>query len=189
MSTGIKRRLLLAALAIMFSAGCQADSPFEPDVTRQSTVVVGDDNQEYTLVEGTPPEGLPLSVSSVLGLFGGRVTLAGHTITVPFGAVLTPTLFTMKVSPDGYVEVELTAVRISLFGWRIDVGSRGFLGGRTVKLEMSYARATNVTDPSRLIIVRKLSDSNVEVLESTVNQEAQVVETQLDHFSGYAMAL
>jgi hypothetical protein len=191
MSTGIRRRagLLMAALALTFSAGCDnADSPLAP-AEPQSTVVVGDDNREYTLVEGTIPPGLPsLQVSDVIGVLGGSISLAGHTITVPAGAVPRPTLFIMTLRTNGYVAVDLRAYRLGFFRI-IDVGSDGFANGATVKLSLTYSWATNVTDPTQLRIVRRLGGGNVEVLESHVDTDAQVVETELDHFSGYAMAL
>src|SRR5687768_2125996 len=128
-SRSMTRGLMMAALALMVSAGCeQADRAVSP-VTTQSAVVVSD-NQQYTLVEGTLPAGLPaLEVSQLIGVTGGTLSLAGHSIVVPAGAVTQPTLFTMTLGLNGYVEVELEATRVGLFGNIIDVGSGGFANG------------------------------------------------------------
>src|SRR5688572_27410912 len=135
-----KRALQLMALALTISAGCSTSETTLAPLDRQPAVVYGG-GQEYTLVEGTLPLGLPsLEVARLIGVTGGSLSLAGHSITIPAGAVRTPTLFIMTLGTSGFVNVELTAVRI-VFGQRIDIGSFGFANGETVKLTLSYAWA------------------------------------------------
>ena len=77
--------------------------------------------QGYTVIE-TPPQTtrtrtllgwliriVEQTVALLLGSDGGILALLGHILEVPAGAVSEPTLFSMTVLQNGYVEVELTA--------------------------------------------------------------------------------
>ena len=172
-----------AALAIVLTVNCGRDdggiySPLEPQL---ATVKVG--GKTYTRIEEHAPNA-DLSLSQVIGINGGSVSLAGHTITVPAGAVSVPTIFTITLANNGYIEVDLTAVVNTLLG-TVDVGSDGF--DTPVTLALTYARATNVSDPSRLKIIRLNPNGKHEILPSTVQTGPLTVKAELDHFSRYAM--
>lgn len=128
------------------------------------------------------------TIALLLGSDGGILTLLGHILNVPAGAVSEPTLFSMTVIQNGYVEVELTAtpksLLNSLFFWR-KVEEVQF--NKPVGLSLSYARATNVTDPSRLKIMRVNPDGRHEILPSVVDTVKKTVTAELDHFSRYCM--
>jgi len=147
--------------------------------------------REYELVR-EPILNLDLSdlrVSQVIGLEGGTLTLLGHTLTVPRGAVDEPALFTLLVLPSGYVSVELTALTGSLLGGLIDLGSGGFL--TPVQVELSYSRARGVEDPDDLVILR-MNPRGLryvhQALPSDTDESTRTVEAWLDHFSAYCMA-
>ena len=144
---------------------------------------------EYTLVEADTPslDGLlsSLYVSRLIGVSGGSLQLAGHSLSVSAGAVSTPTVFLMVVLPDGRVEVELLALASSLFGV-VDVGEQGFAA--PVTLSLSYAAATNVDDASRLTILHLREDGTAEAIPGTVDAASQTVTARLEHFSKYCMA-
>jgi hypothetical protein len=54
---------------------------------------------------------------------------------------------------------------------------------------MSYARATNIKNPSRLVIVYYDYRLNKLVpLKTTVNTSTKTISAQVDHFSKYGMA-
>jgi hypothetical protein len=99
-----------------------------------------------------------------------------------------PTIFSMTVIQNGYVEVELTAtpksLLNSLFFWR-KVEEVQF--NVPVELSLSYAKATNVADPSRLRIMRVNPDGRHEILPSVVDTVNMTVTAELDHFSRYCM--
>ena len=128
------------------------------------------------------------TIALLLGSDGGILALLGHILNVPAGAVSEPTLFSMTVIQNGYVEVELTATPKSLlntlFFWR-KVEEVQF--NVPVGLSLSYARATNVTDPSRLKIMRVNPDGRHEILPSVVDTVNKTVTAELDHFSRYCM--
>jgi hypothetical protein len=142
----------------------------------------------YIFVETTLLPGLPRTVE-LIGAAGGVVELLGHSLTVPPGAVAQPTLFSIAALPRGRIEVELLALSIDLFGRSHDVGSGGFHNGKTVRLTLSYARATNVSDPSRLVVLHVSDDGAVDPLPTVVDGDARTVTVELAHFSRYCMAI
>lgn len=141
---------------------------------------------DYTLVQERLGLPLDLDVSKIIGINGGSISLLGHTITVPAGAVDRPVLFTLLLARPGYVEVELDATISGLFGRIIDVGERGF--EKPVALTLTYSRATNVSDPSKLVILRLLPGGAIEEMPSTLDTQSRTVTAQLDHFSRYCLA-
>lgn len=150
----------------------------------------GSSVEGYTLANDPLLPGLTtLKVSQLIGINGGQISLLGHTLIVPQGAVSKPTLFTLLVLPTGYVEVDLSATVTGLLGTLLDVGSKGF--DEPIPVTLSYARSTNVTDPEELVVLRVkglLGYSRFEVMPSVVDLQAKTVSVQLDHFSRYTLA-
>lgn len=181
-----KRVLLLPLLAAVVG-GCElADGPSQVAPMAPQQLLGGVQAPEgYTLAQDALDTKTveTLSASELIGANGGAVSLLGHTLTVPAGAVSEVTLFTLKLLPTGFVEVDLHA---SVAG--LDVGSKGFR--RPVPVSLTYSRATNVADPSKLAVLRILSSTgygSFEVLPSVVDHQAKTVNVSLDHFSRYAM--
>lgn len=112
---------------------------------------------------------------------GGELTLLGHTLTIPAGAIDRPTMFVMSVLAGTEIQVELIAYDPDLYE---DVGGKGF--NVPVQLALSYAEA-EVDDPESLTIVYITPDGDKEVIESTVDTENQVVRAELSHFSRYGL--
>lgn len=143
----------------------------------------------YTLVKDPVLSGLTsVSVNSVISFGGGSISLLGHTVTVPAGAVTQPTLFTLTVLPTGYVEVDLLATVNTLFGI-LDVGSKGF--AKPVPVTLTYSRGTNVKNERKLTVLRVKSligYEKYEVMPSTVDTSKETVTAPLDHFSRYTLA-
>ncbi|HEX6134102.1 MAG TPA: hypothetical protein VFZ24_09065 [Longimicrobiales bacterium] len=133
-------------------------------------------------------ETVEATIALLLDVAGGVLELLGHSITVPPGAVTEPTMFTMTVIQDGYIEVDLTATPKSLlrrlFSWS---NPQDVQFAVPVELSLTYERATNVTDPTRLKIMRLLPDGRHEILPSTVDTVNKTVTAELDHFSRYCM--
>lgn len=153
------------------------------------TTVADADGEEYRLIEGRLPTDVDaLSVSKLIDADGGTLTLAGHKLAVPAGAVDGPTLFTMTLPAEGYVEVGLSAtVEV---GETVDLFEIQDEFHEPVTLSLTYARAEDVDDPDDLVILRMLGDSHDdphEALSSTLG-DGKVVMADLDHFSRYCMA-
>jgi hypothetical protein len=195
MRWSIRSLFVATILAGSLIAGCDpAGSRVSPSPTEPQELLGGllggNKVQGYTLVKAPLLSLEDLSISGLIGLQGGQLTLLGHTLTVPAGAVSQPTLFVLTVLPTGYVEVDLEASLTSLLGGLLDVGSRGF--AKPVPVTLSYAAGTNVSDPRRLTILRVnslLGYGKYEVMPSRVNLTAKTVTTELDHFSRYVIAM
>ena len=157
-------------------------------IEAQGYTLITAPKQTTTSLLGWLVQTVEATIALLLGSEGGVLALLNHVLTVPAGAVDEPTLFSMTVIQNGYVEVELTAVPKSLlrrlFFWR-KIEEVNF--AVPVELSLSYANATNVTDPSRLKIMRVKSDGNHEILPSTVDRENKTVTADLDHFSRYCL--
>jgi hypothetical protein len=154
----------------------------------QGYTVITAPKQTTTSLLGWLVKTVQATLALLLGDDGGVLALLNHVLNVPAGAVDEPTLFSMTVLQNGYIEVELTATPKSLlrrlFFWR-RVEEVNF--NVPVELSLSYANATNVTDPSRLKIMRVNPDGRHEILPSIVDLENETVTAELDHFSRYCM--
>jgi hypothetical protein len=140
----------------------------------------------FTLITEEPRVG-DLDLTKLITVSGGVVSVAGITVDVPAGAVTVPTLFTVVALPTAVIDADLTALVPQLFGRVLNIGELGFR--KPVTITMSYARATNVVDPSKLVIVYYNYEQNkLEALPSTVDTVRKTVSAQTDHFSKYGMA-
>ena len=184
----IRRRVAPLALLLLAVASCNDITPtavpnFEVQAAKSTST------SSYTVIEESLPKDLlpGVSLSAIIGITGGNISLAGHVLHVPAGAVTVPTLFTMVVPLNGYVEVDLSATVTDILGNVIQVTKFS----KPLTLTLTYARAkTNVTDPSRLFIAYMPNGdhSKLEKLPSTVSTTNLTVSAKLDHFSKYCMA-
>lgn len=196
----MRRRLLqpflIPMLAAVVIAGCEMSDrsasqqlPTSPTGSPALAELLDGGNASYSLVHDGLTLDVAESVSATIGREGGQLSLLGHTLAVPHGAVSEPTQFTLTVLPTGYVEVDLTATVSTLLGGVLDVGSRGFR--KPVALSLTYSRATGVPDPSRLLIVHAKGPAGYEELvpvPSRVDERTEVVKAELEHFSRYVLA-
>lgn len=144
-------------------------------------------DDDLTLIRESLPRSLPaLQVSRVISVLGGSVSLAGHSLSIPAGAVTLPTVFTLTLMPTGHVDVELTGVLTSLLGRDVDVGAAGLR--RPASLTLTWARASNVDDPHRLRIARVANDVT-ELLATDVDSGSRTVSTALEHLSRYVLVI
>ena len=177
--------LRMCAVVALVSVTACGENISQQTVIEPQMVTVTVGQQTFTRIEEIAPSTSLLSLSRIIGLLGGTLSVANHTVAVPFGAVTVPTLFTLRHVNNGYVEVDATATITDLLGKILDVGGLGFR--KPVTMTLSYARATNVSDPSRLKIVRLKPDGQHEIMPSTVNLSKKTVSAPLDHFSRYAL--
>jgi hypothetical protein len=196
------KKLALApvlALSLSLAACEQVQEPLAPQPGTPDPVLggllSGGRIGSYALVREPLLSGLAdLRLSKLVGVDGGELTLLGHTLRVPAGAVPTPTLFTLVVLPTGYVQVSLDATLSTATGL-LNVGSEGFL--RPVPVTLTYSRATNVADPSKLKVVRLAGPLGLfgaltgkyQIMPSAVDPAAQTVTAELEHFSDYALVV
>lgn len=188
-----KSLLLLPVLVGLAFAGCESASERSGQMPTEPQQLLGllGAPQGYTPLKDPLLPGITksLSTGTLIGVDGGQVSLLGHTVVVPAGAVSTPTLFTITVLPTGYVEVDLSATISSALGTVLDVGGKGFL--KPVPVQLTYSRATNVGDPTRLRVLRinsLVGYGKFEVMKTEVDADSKTVSTSLDHFSRYIVA-
>ena len=185
----------MIALALsMVTASCDSlpTEPRENSAVRQTIeaapvapVAAVVHSGDYHFVEAAPETGTILDILKIINLTGGSLGVLSHTLTVPFGAVILPTIFTMSVPKNGHIEVQLHALVQSVLGL-LDVGGKGFL--KPVTLSLSYKSAINVTDPSRLRIALLNDDGTIaEILPTTIDTKNKKLIAKLPHFSRYAV--
>ena len=185
----IAATLILASCADSAGPESESVSPVQPQaglISDALNLLKAPPPSEYTLI--TEPTLLgDLDLSKLIGLNGGTITVAGITLTVPKGAITVPTLFTVAALPTSVIDASLTATTTNLLGLVTDVGSIGFK--KPVTITMSYARATNVKDPSKLFLVYyDYANNKLVKLPSVVDTRNKTVSAQVDHFSKYGMA-
>lgn len=115
------------------------------------------------------------STSQVIGPDGGTLTVGPHTLTIPAGALATPTLITAVVNSDS-----VNAIRFS---------PQGLVFQQPTQLVMSYANCgvLGLLIPKR--IAYTTDDFQIlEIIPSLDNILNRTVTGQVSHFSQYAIA-
>lgn len=118
------------------------------------------------------------TATAVIGAAGGRVTVRGHSLTVPASAVGSPTTFRITERAATFIGVE--------------VEPHGQAFGRNATLTLSYARCGG--NPAgfqnlRVVEVRSGTTDIIRVLPSAVDSAGRTVSTaSLNHLSGYLIA-
>jgi hypothetical protein len=189
--------VLVSALTL---ASC--DSPNEPQLTNDDAnrpasalIGIGTDGTTYKLLEGQIPATVRTR-STWIGPLGGLIVITGglkdgkltlHSILVPPLAVLKSTLFTVTLPPENIIAVQLHAQQKSgLFGTTLVDVKRFNL---PVVLTMSYAWATNLTDPKRVLLVFDPENGGPLVrVPGLLNLGSLLYIAPLSHFSKYAIA-
>jgi hypothetical protein len=190
---------LVVAAALTF-ASC--DSPNEPTLSNDDSITpsaailgIGTDGQKYKLLEGQIPATVRTR-SAWIGPLGGLIVITGglkdgkltlHSILVPPLAVLKSTLFTVTLPPGNIIAVQLRAQQKSgLFGTTLVDVKRFNL---PVVLTMSYAWATNLINPKRVVLVFDPENGGPFVrVPGLLNLGALLYVAPLSHFSKYAIA-
>ena len=115
---------------------------------------------------------------------GGEVRAGGHMLIVPRDAVEQPTEFTMRVIPGSFVQVDLSAVRVSN-------GMKVTAFPVDLRLKLNYRNAI-VLDEDRLEVAYLVDGTpfgNQEEMNSDVDVNGKWVVGRLRHFSTYAMVV
>lgn len=118
------------------------------------------------------------SASAVIGPLGGSVSVAGHKLAVPAGAVPVPTSFSITVPASQLLEVQIRAGEAEHYQFLLPVS-----------LTLSYARCGPETvEGKRLQIVYiDAFDSVLQLLGGSDDRVSRAVTTWTDHLSDYAM--
>lgn len=111
---------------------------------------------------------------------GGVVSAGGTSITVPAGAVLTPTTITVTVPASRFMEVDISANGAGRFNFEAPV-----------TITMSYARCTRSDiDKAPLTVwhIESATKALIENMGGTDDKAARTVTFGTDHLTGYVIA-
>lgn len=116
----------MAAAAFLMAFTLSCEEPTGPDLEPPTSdellgididIGIGgdDDGDDGTTDDPATASPLPcpttdtFTATKTIGLWGGTVSAGGSSITLPFGAVLSPTTITLTVPPSEYMEVDIRA--------------------------------------------------------------------------------
>lgn len=120
------------------------------------------------------------SVEQQVGVLGGTIELDGHRMTVPEGALLAPTTFTLTVPRSNYVEIEIRAD-----------GEESFEFLEAVSITISYDRCTRSNLDKAELTAWQIDPLTKELLEhmgGTDDKAETTVTFTSGHLSGFAIA-
>lgn len=169
-------RLALLSVIALGAAGC-LDTVTSPVAEPDAGALWSSTSYGATLLEC--PVDVTRSVSATIGIDGGVLSLDGHEVAIPVGAVLLPTEFTLTVPASNYVEIDVRAA-----------GQEHFDFLEPVALTISYSRCTrsNIDKKTlRVFYIDSASNAILEDLGGTDDKTARSVTTSTDHLSDYAL--
>lgn len=171
-----RRRVAVLSLVAVGAAGC-LDSGTSPVALPDGAALRSSTSYGATLLEC--PVDVTRSVSATIGLDGGVLSLDGHHLAIPVGAVLVPTEFTLTVPASNYVEIDVRAA-----------GQEHFDFNEPVALTISYSRCnrTNIDGKAlRVFYIDSASKAILEDLGGSDDKTVRAVTTSTDHLSDYAL--
>ena len=169
----MKRTSIVAGVLLAFTTACgdAGDTPLAP--ADADLAFTGS-----TLVEC--PVAVTESTSATVGALGGTVSLNGHSITLPAGAVLLPTEITLTVPASNYMEIEIHANDLESFDFEAPVS-----------ITLSYDRCTRSNLDNRQLTAWQIDPATKALLEhmgGVDDKNTRAVTFQSGHLSGFAIA-
>jgi hypothetical protein len=161
------------AIAYILMAACAAPTGTEPTDRPSRDLAIGGS----LLV---CPTGSAQSASAIVGPAGGRIAVGASSITIPAGAVPTPTKFKMVVPSSRYVEVSITAG---------DAEHYEFAAPATVVID--YSRCGVLAVANSLLGVWYVDDvtkAPLEIMPASNDPLARKLTFRTGHLSSYAVA-
>jgi hypothetical protein len=169
--TGLTARRSFAGLIIAVGlAACSDTSVTDP---RPQFSTIG-----ATLLEC--PVNVTRSVEKTIDIVGGQLSLDGHSITIPFGAVTLPTTIKLAVPASNYVEVDITANGLEHFDF-----------AKAVNVVISYERCTRSNLHNKTVTAWYFDGTTKTLLQqmnSTDDRANMRVTFPTDHLSEYSAA-
>ena len=126
------------------------------------------------------PTNQATSTTGVVDLLGGSVFLGTTGITLPAGALTTPTLFQVSVPASQYMEIDVSAV-----------GFQTFLFQQPVTITIDYSRCSRSDIDQKTLHVYHIDPLTHELLEDmggVDDKVSQQITFTTTHLSGYAVA-
>lgn len=171
-------RIPQIGLAILLAAlvGCPGDSSSPTAPTRESG--------PSTSLFSSPaliacPSATTQTNSGLIGPLGGVLSAGGVVVTIPAGALLAPTQFTLTVPASQYLEIDVKAD-----------GADHYVFQREVAVAIDYGRC-GVPPLHAPLTAWNIDPDTKALLEQMPTVDAQLTHTVIFstiHFSGYAVA-
>lgn len=167
----------MTALAVLAAAcGDPSASPVEPLGPTERAA-------EVTSALADPvecPTNQTRSTSDLIGTLGGTVSLDGHSVVIPAGALTMPTLITLTVPASNLMEIEIHANDFE-----------SFLFEMPVQITLSYERCTRSNLDHATLTAWYIDTETGELLENmggVDDKAARTVTFESGHLSGWVIA-
>ena len=175
-------RLAVAGVATVLLAGCgetpRAATPVEPATSTEPTALVWTDMRPGELMVCSVAQ--ESSVRATIRPEGGTISLGGHSIYFPPGAVPEPVEVKLTVPASRHVEVDIQVN-----------GQEHYRLARPVLATLSYARCGATALHGRPLTVWHIDGQTrrpIESMPSLDDRASRSVTFVTNHFSGYALA-
>jgi hypothetical protein len=171
----IRIRLVALPAAALLLASCTADGG--PARITAEAPTLSSTTYGATLLECPVSE--TTSASAVIGPTGGSVSVDGHRLTVPLGALLGLHRFTLTVPAGNYLEVGIQADGQEHFQFRAPV---------TVTLDYSRCTRNNTRKADlQVLYIDPATKTILQEMGGVDDKTARTVTATTDHLSGYAI--
>ena len=179
---GVLTAVLLTAIVTACSE--QGTSPLEPEAhaTELTTPLLAPGTPTLAVSERLLrcPVSTTRSASGTIGLLGGSIAVDGHSISLPPGAVVFPTRFTLTVPASDHVQVEIHADGHERFQFLLPAS-----------VTMSYERCAGTdidADDLSVWYISGLAGTLLELMGGSADPEARDITFSTDHLSGFIIA-
>jgi len=172
------RHGVLIGAIVVFLTSCMDGNPFATQEVFSPSERLGSVRPGGAALLACPTRET-LSTSSAIGPRGGVLELDGHSMTVPMGAVLGMTTFTMVAPASPYLEIQVTAE-----------GHAGYLFAQPVTLSISYARCRRADLEAKGLRIFHIDSQSREVLADHGGGDSKLlrrVAAVTGHLSGYSV--
>lgn len=170
-------RFAMVTLATAFMAACDNSGPDQLMVPNADELVASSGK-----VADTRDVKAANRAETVIGNNGGSLTVGGHTLVVPAGAVLEPTRFVVRIVEANKVHVKLRAYRVS------DGAAVTQFPNVPVQIKLN---AADVVDRDGYLSVAYLIDGTYdgrkEIQPSAFDATSNTLTGWLTHFSDYTI--
>jgi hypothetical protein len=168
-----RTRVFAALLFLATATGC-ADpdtAPLEPPPTNFAAF-----EQSFLVCPNTEPR----AARGTIGSMGGTLSLGGHSITLPPGAVVEPTRFTIVEPESPNVEIQIHAAGRESFQ---------FLLPATVTISYDRCGQQGI-DSSELVVwhVDEVTGALLELMGGVADPAEREITFQTGHLSGFVIA-
>lgn len=164
------------AVLALIGAGACSDSPMGEDLLAPDAAAFASSGP--VLLEC--PVSTSEATTGTVGVLGGSVSLNGHSLTLPFMAVLMPTSFRLEAPASRFMELDITANGAETFSFR-----------ETVTVTIDYSRCNrndiNAT-PLTVWHIDPVTKALIEPMGGVDDKVARTVTFTTDHLSTYSLA-